>query len=446
MGFYLDTQATRSTLMSVDSTLSENITAAQNYIPIASTTNFSTGIVAEIETTNEVVSFTDISENNLQYSQTFDNAYWQKLRGVISADATTAPDGTTTAEKLTQASGVTSNGLIQVAAGVSAVNTVTYVLSIFAKKGTNRNFTWIKETLSRGGGGITQWFDLDNGTLGSLAPGGSASLANLSDEGDGWYRCSVKFTANATRTGGIMITVSENDGSATNTDDQGFIYLWGAQFEEGSLATSYIPTTTITKSAGGDFKSMSLADIKDTFLHPAIDLLVSGSTGTQQGGTYHISTATSVGGSTEVSGSNTPIFTDTRADTSLYSAAGIPEALDQPTTISNYYLHKITGSDTSYTLPIFTTATNQIQSYPEATFESLLQEWIRNTATSSGDGYEINYSYTTGTNRGSGMGDTTLNGTGDYQTLQVGDDYRAQEFPNGTAVTTNTYYLKINKS
>ena len=191
---------------------------------------------------------------------------------------------------------------------------------------------------------------------------------------------------------------------------------------------------------------MSLADIKDTFLHPAIDLLVSGSTGTQQGGTYHISTATSVGGSTEVSGSNTPIFTDTRADTSLYSAAGIPEALDQPTTISNYYLHKITGSDTSYTLPVFTTATNQIQSYPEATFESLLQEWIRNTATSSGDGYEINYSYTTGTNRGSGMGDTTLNGAGDYQTLQVGDDYRAQEFPNGTAVTTNTYYLKINKS
>ena len=40
MGFSKNTQATRSTLMSVDSTLSENITAAQDYIPIASTTNF----------------------------------------------------------------------------------------------------------------------------------------------------------------------------------------------------------------------------------------------------------------------------------------------------------------------------------------------------------------------------------------------------------------------
>ena len=390
---------------------------------------------------------TSVYTNLLTYSEQFDNAYWSKLRATITADATTAPDGTTTADKLIQAAGQTSNGLIQTPwLGLNVVDTQSYTVSIFAKKGTNRNYLALKETLSTGGGGVTQWFNLNTGALATLAPGSATSVAAISDEGNGWYRCSIKFTANATRTGGIMITVAENDGNTTNTDDQGFIYLWGAQFEEGSLATSYIPTTTTTKSAGGDFKSMSLTDIKDTFLHPAIDLLVSGSTGTQQGGTYHISTATSVGGSTEVSGSNTPIFTDTRADTSLYSAAGIPEALDQPTTISNYYLHKITGSDTSYTLPIFTTATNQIQSYPEATFESLLQEWIRNTATSSGDGYEINYSYTTGTNRGSGMGDTTLNGTGDYQTLQVGDDYRAQEFPNGTAVTTNTYYLKINKS
>ena len=244
MGFYLDTQATRSTLMSVDSTLSENITAAQNYIPIASTTNFSTGVVAEIETTNEVVSFTDISQNNLQYSQTFDNAYWQKLRGTVSADATTAPDGTTTADQLTQASGQTSNGLVQVAAGVSVVNTVTYVLSIFAKKGTNRNFTWIKETVSRGGGGITQWFDLDNGTLGTLAPGGSASLANLSAEADGWYRCSVTFTADATRAGQVSCGVCESDASTSNTDDEGFIYIWGFQWEADATLSTYLPTTT----------------------------------------------------------------------------------------------------------------------------------------------------------------------------------------------------------
>jgi hypothetical protein len=71
-------QSTRSTLTSVDTTLSENITATQNYIPVASTTNFSTSVVAEIESTNEVVSFTDISKNNYIRSEEFDNAGWLK--------------------------------------------------------------------------------------------------------------------------------------------------------------------------------------------------------------------------------------------------------------------------------------------------------------------------------------------------------------------------------
>ena len=51
MGYKTDVQASRSALQSVDTTLSENITATQNYIPVASTTNFSTSVVAEIEST-----------------------------------------------------------------------------------------------------------------------------------------------------------------------------------------------------------------------------------------------------------------------------------------------------------------------------------------------------------------------------------------------------------
>jgi hypothetical protein len=45
------------------------------------------------------------------------------------------------------------------------------------------------------------------------------------------------------------------------------------------------------------------------------------------------------------------------------------------------------------------------------------------------------------------MADTILSGSGNYQTYQAGaDDYRAQEFPTGSTTTSNTYYLKINKS
>ena len=223
-----------------------------------------------------------------------------------------------------------------------------------------------------------------------------------------------------------------------------------------SSTASVTPTTDTGKTwpayynASGHIQAMSLQDVKDTFLHPAIDLLVSSSTTTQQAGTYYISSTASVVGSTEVSGTSTPIFVDTRADTTLYSAAGIPETLDQPTTVTNFYLQRINGSDTSYTVPFYINASNNLQEFDSATFESLLQGWIRYTAASSSDGYAISYNLGTsgsGNTRGSGMGDTRLNGSGNYQTLYVNtDDYRAQEFPDGTPTTINTYYLRINKS
>jgi hypothetical protein len=208
------------------------------------------------------------------------------------------------------------------------------------------------------------------------------------------------------------------------------------------------PTTDTGKTwpvyynSSNQIQSMNLQDVKDTFLHPAIDLLSSGSTGTQQGGTYHITTSSSGAVSA------TAVFANTQADTSLYTAGGIGETLDQPTTLTSYYLHQLAGSDTSYTLPLFVTGSNMLQSFPEATFESLMQEWIRYTAVSSTDGYSISYNINgSGNNRGSGMADTRLNGSGNYQTRFVNtDDYRAQEFPNGTPTTINTYYLNINKS
>ena len=207
-------------------------------------------------------------------------------------------------------------------------------------------------------------------------------------------------------------------------------------------------TWPVYYTSGGHIQAMSLQDIKDTFLHPAIDLLTASTTTTQQAGTYTVSTSTSLAGATNVSA--TPIYQDTRADTSLYTASGIGETLDQPTTITSYYLHRIDGSDTSYTVPFYINASNHLQEFDTATFESLLQGWIRYTAASSTDGYSISYSIGTsgsGNTRGTAIVDTKLNGSGNYQTRFVNaDDYRAQEFPDGTPTTISTYNLYINKS
>ena len=204
-------------------------------------------------------------------------------------------------------------------------------------------------------------------------------------------------------------------------------------------------------NASGHIQAMSLQDVKDTFLHPAVDLLTAATTTSQQGGTYHISSTSGVSGSTLVSA--TPIFLDTRADTSAYSNAGLDsatgEVLDQPTTITNYYLQRVDGSDTSYTNPFFINAGNNLQEFNATTFKSLMQGWIRQTVASSSDGYKITYNLGvsgTGEIRGTGMSDTRLNGSGDYQTRQVSDDYRAQEFPDGTPTSISTYYLRIQKS
>jgi hypothetical protein len=51
-----------------------------------------------------------------------------------------------------------------------------------------------------------------------------------------------------------------------------------------------------------------------------------------------------------------------------------------------------------------------------------------------------------GNTRGTAMVDTRLNGAGNYQTRQVSDDYRSQEFPNGSAVTITTTNLRITKA
>ena len=190
-------------------------------------------------------------------------------------------------------------------------------------------------------------------------------------------------------------------------------------------------------------QAMNIQDVLDTFIYPAILLLSDDLVTYQQAGTFFVSTLTSETGATLVS--STPIFTDTRADTSLYSSAGIPETLDQPTTINSYYLHRVDGVDNAYDVPLFITSDNNLREFNSATFEDLLKDWIRYTAVQNTAGYRLSYNINgTGNSRGTGMANTILSGVGNFQTLQVGaDDYRSQEFPDGAVTTASTYFLKV---
>ena len=248
---------------------------------------------------------------------------------------------------------------------------------------------------------------------------------------------------------------------------------------------SVSPTTDTGKTwpvyyDSGSIQAMNLQDIKDTFLHPAIDLLcAAGTPGDTAGGTYMITTSsTPASGFTLVSGGNI-LFTDliaamtydnadyaigrsvtAEASTSAGITAGeIPDASTnagvQTDSIqrNNYYLHikNAAASEPTYTDPLFVTGGNDLQTFASATFKALLQEWIRETASESADGHQIQYNLNGSGNLRTNIINAILNGSGAVIKGEhegqpsPHDDYRAQEFPVGTLVIGNTHTFNIVK-
>jgi hypothetical protein len=200
-------------------------------------------------------------------------------------------------------------------------------------------------------------------------------------------------------------------------------------------------------NSSGSILAMSLTDFQDTFLHPAIDLMISGTESANTAGTYTITnSATAATNYTNVS--DTAVFINTIANASAYTAGGIPETLDQPTTVTSYFLHRRdAAASTPSQMPVVIDSANNLQEMSNSTIDTLIGNWLRKTAAHSGDGYKVTYASATsgGNTRGTAMIDTKLNGSGSYLTRQVSDDYRSQEMPNGSAATITTYNLRINK-
>ena len=203
--------------------------------------------------------------------------------------------------------------------------------------------------------------------------------------------------------------------------------------------------------SNNNLRAMSLADVNDTFVAPAVLLMCTSDTGTDQAGTYTITaSATAATGETNVS--TTAVFTDTRANAAAYTAGGIPETVDQPTTIANYYLHRVDpASAATIVRPLVSLTSNtlKIQVYPVATLRAFLAHAIRYAVgTGALSGSTITYAWSsTGTTsaRGTAMLDTRLDGSTRI-TNQVGDDYRAQEVPSGSAGTISTHRLYIRRA
>ena len=192
-----------------------------------------------------------------------------------------------------------------------------------------------------------------------------------------------------------------------------------------------------------DIRAMTRMDVYDTFIKPAIDLIADGS---NRPGTYKIHTANTLAGHTLVG--STTVFEDNKADVASMTAAEIGAAgttQTDSTRVTNYYLFLVdSGSAITYPEPVFATADGDLQAFTIANFNAILKNSVRHVA-SEVAGYRIRYGYTTGNNRGSGMIDSRITSTtGTYTQREASaNDYRAQEFPAGSATTQTTTFLKI---
>lgn len=184
--------------------------------------------------------YTTARTNLILQSQTLDNATWTKTFVSLTANDTTAPDGTVTAEKFLE----TVDNQTHRAYQSFTASGGTYTASVYVKGGLGRD--WIAVRCDEDSTIRYCKFDITNGVVGTS---GNATGV-ITPVGNGWYRCSVTTTPAAGVAYAVLDVSNANGAIAAYVGDTAKgAYWWGAQIETGAVATRYIPTTTPAASA-----------------------------------------------------------------------------------------------------------------------------------------------------------------------------------------------------
>lgn len=205
--------------------------------------------------------------NLLLRSEEFDNSIWIKSDATVTANAVLSPDGTVDADFLVEGtSAATTHGFYRSA----TLTAGSHTLSIYAKAGT-RSWLWLVCTAAANAGA---YFDLATGTVGAVSSGYSASIAPA---GNGWYRCSITFTATAASWFPNVFLATGNNGAVYTGDGTSGIYIWGAQLEAGAFATSYIPTVASQVTRTADVATITGANFSQWYNQSEGTFVVEGS-------------------------------------------------------------------------------------------------------------------------------------------------------------------------
>ena len=255
----------RSSVTAYTATTTQPIT---NYIPVLQTAAANVARFDHNPTTGEALGLLieEQRTNLVTYSADFSNAAWTATNSTISANTVVAPDGTLSADSISETTATGTHRIRTASISVSA--STSYTCTVYAKAGfgATRYFgIALSDSTSISTGARRSYiFDLSNGTATSTG-GATWTLVSGSATavGNGWYRCQITVTTDAGAST-MYVSIGLADSFSTTSFTAGYtgdgysgIFIWGAQFEAGAFPTSYIATTSAQVTRSADAASMT---------------------------------------------------------------------------------------------------------------------------------------------------------------------------------------------
>jgi hypothetical protein len=191
------------------------------------------------------------THNLLLQGDAFDNASWTKNNTTISANSTTAPDGTSTADRLieTATAGVIHETYQDITKIASAL---PYSFSFFLKAWAGSRRCVIQLLAADSSWNVYSIIDLPNGVVSSqqqISGGSGHNVTNttttLETLGSGWYRVKLENVVSSVATtvrSRIILDSGSGNAALSHTytgNTSSGIYVWGAQLEQSRFCTSY---------------------------------------------------------------------------------------------------------------------------------------------------------------------------------------------------------------
>lgn len=175
--------------------------------------------------------------NLLLYSRAFSNPFWTASNVTVTDNTYAAPDGTTSADTLTDASAVATGYLAGSYASPAAAG--TYTGSIYVRKTSGGTAPTFRIEVAFSGGtpiGTSARINTDTGAVLS----GTGVVTSIAAD---WWRVQVSATNNGSGNTSVSFNirpaVDVYGGSGTDPAATGSAVIWGAQLEEAGSASAY---------------------------------------------------------------------------------------------------------------------------------------------------------------------------------------------------------------